>query len=81
MGEDGKMMAVAVKAVAGVKPSFEPETPQPLFDADVVAVGFSVVLEYDVTADGKRFLIDTKGGSAPAPPLNVVVNWDTGLKK
>jgi hypothetical protein len=74
-------MAVAVKAVAGARPSFEPEAPQSLFDVDVVAVGFSSVLEYDVTADGNRFLVDTRGGSASAPPLNVVVNWDAGLKK
>ena len=81
VGEDGKMMAAAVKAVAGATLSFEPDTPQPLFDADVAAVGYSSVLEYDVTADGKRFLVDTRGDSASAPPLNVVVNWDAGLKR
>jgi len=81
VGADGRMMAVAVKAVTGAKPSFEPATPQPLFNADVMALGYSVVLEYDVTADGKRFLVDTTGGSASAPPLTVVVNWDAGLKK
>ena len=34
---------------------------------------------YDVTADGKRFLIV----SAPAntPPITVVLNWQAGLKK
>jgi hypothetical protein len=38
-----------------------------------------------VTADGKRFLVNTTAGtnSAPAsaPVLNAVVNWQTGLKK
>jgi hypothetical protein len=39
------------------------------------------VFQSDVTADGKRFLIaSTARGSASAPPLNVVVNWDAGLK-
>jgi serine/threonine protein kinase/Tol biopolymer transport system component len=81
VGEDGRMMTAAVTAVTGAKPSFEPKAPQPLFDADLVAVGSGSVLEYDVTADGKRFLVDTRGGSASAPPLNVVVNWDARLKK
>jgi hypothetical protein len=38
--------------------------------------------QYDVTADGKRFLLDTiDSGSASAPLLNVVVNWHEGLYK
>jgi Tol biopolymer transport system component len=32
VGADGKMMAVAVKALAGAKPTFDLGTPQPLFD-------------------------------------------------
>ena len=39
------------------------------------------VFEYDVTADGKRFLVDTNTATASAPPLNVVVNWNAGLNK
>jgi len=40
------------------------------------------VLEYDVTADGKRFLLATTAVSAaPAPVLTMVSNWDAGLKK
>jgi hypothetical protein len=39
------------------------------------------VLEYDVTADGKRLLLATASVSAESPVLNVVVNWDAGLKK
>jgi hypothetical protein len=38
--------------------------------------------EYDVTADGKRFLLDSAGvGSTSAPLSNVVVKWDAGLKR
>jgi hypothetical protein len=86
VGRDGKMMAVAVKAVAGVKPSFEPETPQPLFDVRLPVMGRSSVFEYDVTADGKRFLLTNEvgfatGRSTSVPPLTAVVNWDAGLKK
>jgi serine/threonine protein kinase len=62
------------------KPSFEPGAPLPLFDAHMVAGGFSTFFQYDVTADGKRFLVDTTAASS-APPLTVVVNWTAGLKK
>jgi len=84
VGADSKMMAVTVKALAGPKPSFEPDSPQPLFDAHLAGFGFTVVFEYDVTSDGKRFLLDTAdiGGSlSSAASLNVVMNWDAGLKK
>jgi hypothetical protein len=38
--------------------------------------------EYDVSPEGKRFLINsTSGNSASAPYLNVVVNWETEVKK
>ena len=74
------MMAVPVKATEGAKPSFEPGTPQPLFDTHIV--GGLVELQYDVTADGKRFLVNTTVASdaKTAPPLNVVVNWNAGKR-
>jgi Tol biopolymer transport system component len=80
---DGKMMAAAVKAVTGPKASFEAGAPVPLFDAHMVHPRADVNIEYDVTADGKRFLINTTGGpgAASAPPLTVVTNWTAGLKK
>ena len=70
---DGKMMAVPVKAEPGVKPSFEAGAPMALFDAHMLD---NNMFQYDVTADGKRFLINTAGGSgASAPTLTVVTNW------
>ena len=79
---DGKMMAVAVKAVNGPKPSFEAGAPVPLFDAHIVHPNIDVNMEYDVTADGKRFLINATGApGATSPPLTVVTNWTAGLKK
>jgi serine/threonine protein kinase/Tol biopolymer transport system component len=78
---DGKMMAVAVKATAGPRPSFEPGVPEVLFQTKL-ARPTNPLFEYDVTADGKRFLLDTvAGGLMSAPPLTVEVNWDAGLKK
>jgi len=80
---DGKMMAVPVKADAGSKPSFQAGTPAALFDAHMVPGPSNVLFEYDVTADGKRFLINTAGGTgaAASPPLTVVTNWNAGVKK
>jgi Tol biopolymer transport system component len=83
---DGKMMAVPVKAVTGPKPSFEVGAPVPLFVAHMAHPTPDLLFEYDVTADGKRFLINTITGSgggpgAASPPLTVVTNWQAGLKK
>lgn len=76
------MMAVPVKAVTGIKPSFEPGSPVALFDAHMASSANDNLFEYDVTADGKRFLIDTTGATgAASPPLTVVTNWNAGLKK
>ncbi len=78
---DGKMMSVPVKALAGSKPSFEAGTPAALFDVHI-APSAGNLFEYDVTADGKRFLIHTTGASdAASPPLTVVTNWNAGVNK
>ena len=78
---NGKMMAVPITAGFGAKPSFEPGAPAALFDAHIVPAGNR--FQYDVTADGKRFLIDTLsgGGVTSAPPLTVVTNWLAAAKK
>jgi eukaryotic-like serine/threonine-protein kinase len=81
---DGRMMAVPVKATAGATPAFEAGAPVALFDAHMVhATNFTSAFEYDVTADGKRFLIDTtsRPGRVSEQALTVVVNWLAGAKK
>ena len=79
---DGKMTAVAIKAALAPKPVFEAGVPAPLFDAHDAAINVLIGLfGYDVTSDGKRFLVLTSGEAAAAPPLTVVVNWMAGLKK
>jgi eukaryotic-like serine/threonine-protein kinase len=80
---DGKIMAVPVKSVAGVEPSFEAGAPVALFDAHMAINANDNLFEYDVAADGKCFLIDTTGGpgAAASPPLTVVTNWNAGTKK
>ena len=91
---DGKMMAVAIKkSSSGARPAFEPAVPVALFDSHMIseasAAGSqnlnstSVQFEYAVTADGKRFLINTisVAATASAQPLTVVTNWLTALEK
>jgi hypothetical protein len=36
---------------------------------------------YDVTADGKRFLINTPVREAASAAINIVVNWPAELKR
>ena len=79
---DGNMTAVPVKGIiAGAKPSFEAGTPVELFDANLAHAGLDTAFEYDVTADGNRFLIDTGPRGAPATQLTAVANWQAGLRK
>jgi eukaryotic-like serine/threonine-protein kinase len=81
---DGKMMAVSVKkAVPGVRPLFEPGAPVALFDAHIAPNSDDRYFEYDVTDDGRRFLINTSSGTGAvsAPPLTVVTNWLAGVRK
>jgi Tol biopolymer transport system component len=79
---DGKMTAVQIiraSAGPGAKSSFEFGPPVALFDmhSQRPARGFNI-MTYDVTADGKRFLVNagaTVSLSSAAPPLTVVMNW------
>jgi serine/threonine protein kinase/Tol biopolymer transport system component len=79
IGGDGKMMAVDIKAAPGPKPVFDHGVPKPLFDARIAVANGTLAFQYDVTADGKRFLVDT--GGATDSTVTVVVNWRAGLKK
>jgi Tol biopolymer transport system component len=79
---DGKMMAASVRAVPDSKPFLELATPVALFDSHILkSPGTSGVFQYDVTADGKRFLVVANNVAASSPPLIAVVNWAEGSKK
>ena len=80
---DGKITSVGLKVTPGPKPSFAADIPVPLFDSRIVAPGTNVenLFQYDVTADGKRFLVVTTTVPSTVPPLTVVVNWNAALKK
>ena len=68
---DGKLMAVAIRA----KNSFEFDVPKPLFDARVREANGG--MDYEVTRDGQRFLINEPltGGIS----FNVISNWRAAL--
>jgi len=76
---DSKVMAVDV----GTAPAFKAGTPKALFTAPIWA-GARFVSRYDVTDDGKKFLMTTvpeESNSAASAPITVVLNWEAGLKK
>jgi dipeptidyl aminopeptidase/acylaminoacyl peptidase len=74
---DGQMMAVAVRTSG---PTFEHGAPQALFKTrrQFDALMF-MGINYDVSADGQRFLIATPVGEAA--PVSVILNWTAGVKK
>ena len=78
LAADGKIVAVPVK----VGSNFDPGAPVALFQANQRArVATSEQVEYDVTQDGQRFLINTHVTSGEIQPMTVVLNWDAELKK
>ena len=68
---DGTLMAVEVRNGEALQTG----SPQPLFQTDVPVS--SVLDQYDVTADGQRFLIIENEEGAASPPIHVAVNWLT----
>jgi Tol biopolymer transport system component len=69
-GLDGSPVAVAVSAKGDV---FNAGAPKQLFDAPAN-------LSWDVTADGKRFLMVSATSQASRPVITVVLNWQADLK-
>ncbi len=74
---DQKLMAVPLKGGNG----FEAGAPQPLFELDPLFPSMMGRFAYQPTADGQRFLVLELVGGSTAPPVNVVLNWQAGLKK
>jgi eukaryotic-like serine/threonine-protein kinase len=69
----GKLMSVPVKTGA----SFEPGVPKLLFETWVRGE----LAEFDVSADGQRFLMLAPEEGVPAAPAVVLVNWAAAKKK
>ena len=77
LASDGKLMAAGVNT----GPAFDVETPRPLFATNVRNfVGLSR-RQYDVTADGQRFLLNAAVGEQAAVPITLVQNWTAKAPK
>ena len=46
-----------------------------------VGGGLGTNANYDVTADGQRFIIASRSSDADNPPITVVVNWTAALQR
>jgi hypothetical protein len=47
----------------------------PLFEIGVPPVGAYYANDYSVSADGARFLVNTRLAGTSVPPLRVIMNW------
>jgi len=66
-----QLMAVEIKA----GPTFEIGATKTLFEVP------TRIQDYDVTADGQRFIVDMPIGQEPSTAVTLVVNWTAGLKR
>jgi eukaryotic-like serine/threonine-protein kinase len=73
--EDGTIMSVAVKTT----PTFEPASPVPVVSAPQTLRNWSMGPTYDVSPDGRRFLM-IKAPELDIRSLSVVQNWDVEVK-
>ncbi len=72
---DGQMMVTALNPNS---PTFEFARPRELFKTRLLPGHYNVGIEYDVTADGQRFLVGTLVDEPP--PVQILLNWSVGLK-
>jgi len=75
---DGKVMAVPVEAVGG---EFRAGTPVELFAIRTQGIMAGQPRNFEVSADGQRFLVNTVVGDSDNAPIDVIVNWPALLKK
>jgi eukaryotic-like serine/threonine-protein kinase len=75
LGPNNTLMAREVRPAA----TFELGPPQRLFQTNMSlsAIGS----QYDVSIDGKSFLVADRTPVGPAPPITVVLNWPALLKR
>jgi Tol biopolymer transport system component len=64
-----------------LQPTFSSGPPTPLFDAPVQPWYVNDTDRSQVARDGRRFLLLVPSGDTPAPPIDVVVNWPTLLRR
>ena len=78
LANDGKMMAVTLEREGQ---SLRASAPKALFQTHNLPAGAAASFEYDVTADGQRFLIGTilDGPNAKPPTPVIITGWQGGL--
>jgi Tol biopolymer transport system component len=69
---DHKLMTAPV--IAGAR--FQTGAPKALFETRMTAARL-----FDVSPDGRRFLLVNPVEEGAAPPMTVVVNWDAGIRR
>ena len=74
LAPDRKVMAVEITPNSG----FGASVPKALFQAPIFS---TTSLQWDVTADGKRFLFPATTAQSEQAPFTVVLNWQAALKK
>jgi Tol biopolymer transport system component/predicted Ser/Thr protein kinase len=74
---DGKLMVADVQTA----PTFRAGLPRVLFSTQIARRGGAAAVAWDLTPDGKRFLVISEESSSEEQPVNVVLNWQAGLKK
>ena len=77
VSSSNRLMAVPISAGAGL----EVGSASPLFDAPLFSTLNNFSHEYDVTADGQRFIVAARLTEARNTPLTVVLNWTARLKQ
>jgi hypothetical protein len=65
-----RVMSVDISTVNG----FEASAPRVLFSRDAFG-------DYDVTSDGKRFVVSMLDPEAEAGTLNAILNWTSLLRR
>ena len=75
LAADNKLMTAAVN---GTGSSFTVGAVKPLFDAPRPSANR---YHYDVSPDGRRFLIARFRGAETSAPITVVLNWTEGLNR
>ena len=80
ISEDRTLMAVPVQLASSASEPLQVGQPKPLLRVPVLDT-FIVGRSYEVGNDGQRFLMPAPASGATAPPLTVVLNWQTQLKK
>jgi Tol biopolymer transport system component len=75
---EGKIMAVPVNISGG----FETGSPAALFQTHLrQPISSMDVVSYDVSADGQRFLVNTKLDEPNPIPLSIILNWASEFEK